>query len=107
MQYVYIVNHKVNIQLNKSFRTVGLRTQVSIFTSSRENEGCQKIDNLFLHILTPHSLKFIDKWQRSGHFTACGFNFKNDTLLTGFTTIAAANTVCVLFMTAKFRSAVW
>ena len=30
------------------------------------------MNNLFLHILTPHSLKSIDMCHRYGHFNACG-----------------------------------
>ena len=47
--------------LNKSFQAVALRTKISKFTPSRKNEGCQKKNNLFLHILTRDSLKSIDK----------------------------------------------
>ena len=35
---------------------------------------------LFWYILIHRSLKSIDKWQRYGHFIACGSGFKNDTL---------------------------
>ena len=45
--------------------------------------GKQKVskdEQIVLHILTPYSLKSIDKWQRYGHFNACGSGFKNDTL---------------------------
>ena len=64
---------------NKCCRTVASSTQISIFTSSRGNEGCQKMNNLSLHILTPQSLKSIDKCLIYGHFNACGSSFKNDT----------------------------
>ena len=37
-----------------------------------ENKGCQQMDNLFLDISTPDSLKSVDKCQRYGHFNACG-----------------------------------
>ena len=34
--------------------------------------------HLFLHILTPRSLKSIDKFQTYGYFIAWGWNFTND-----------------------------
>ena len=37
------------------------------------------MNNLFLPILTPHSLKFIDKCHRYGHVKPCGSSIKNDT----------------------------
>ena len=39
----------------------------------------EKMNNLFLHILTPHSLKSIDKYQRYVHINACGLSLRNDT----------------------------
>ena len=56
LHHLHISNYTI---LNKSFRTVALRTQISIFTSSRGSKGYQKMNNLFLHILTPHLLKSI------------------------------------------------
>ena len=39
----------------------------------------QKMYDLVLNILTPRSLKLIDKWQMYGHLITCGPGFKNDT----------------------------
>ena len=91
-----------SILLNKSFRTVAFRTKISIFTSW-VSKGWQKMNNLFLHILTPHSLIPIGKCQRYGHFRAYGSSFKNGTWACwqDFTPSAAANTGCELFMTAN------
>ena len=72
-----------------------------------ENEGFEKMNNLFLHILTPYSLKSIKKCQRYGHLNACESSFKNDTKANwlDLAAIAAANTAHVS-MTANFKSAV-
>ena len=67
------------------------------------------MNNLVLHILTPHSLKSIDKCQRYGHVNACGSHFKMTLKPIDwiYTHTAAANTRCVLFMTTKFKCAAW
>ena len=50
-------------------RTVALKTQISISSHPRgDNEGCQKMSHLFLHILTNAKDMVIN---------ACGSSFKN------------------------------
>ena len=97
--------------LNKSFWTVALKTQISICTFSRGNVGCKKMNNLFLHILTHHSLKPIDRCQRYGHFNVCRSSLRkwHLSLLTGFKS-HHNNQYCICLYDRQFqicRLVVW
>ena len=76
------------ILFNKSFWTVISRTKSQNSHIHGENEECQMMRNVFVHILTPQLLKSIDKWQRYSHFVAFWTDFRHLSLyhkITGWT----------------------
>ena len=76
------------ILFNKSFWTVISGTKSQSSHIHGENEECQMMHNVFVHILTPQLLKSIDKWQRYSHFVAFWTDFRHLSLyhkITGWT----------------------